>query len=319
MKRIAPCVLGILIVAFGGMTACQKADNTRDTLNGIADEYIASLTAHNPSNLPLASNVKFTENGVEKAVGEGFWKTAGKVLHKITLVDTQEFGVHIQAVVEEPFNAEALTPPAPGGGMMGTEPKPRPAEGTIRPILFAARLEVENEKITEIETIIARESEFAMEMEIGGKPGGAPGVLATKDQDWSRILTSDKRTSREVMISAADNYFEMFAEEPTVSVPFAKICDRWENGVQTTQGGSFAGGPEMPAHDCSPTGLVISNHGPRRFLVDEEKGLVVAYVHFAGSLPDCHIFRMEEGTVDLIQAVIGAGSPSMGWPDEPAE
>lgn len=317
MKRMAPFVLVILLFACGTPTDDQ-AECTRDVLNSLVDQYIASLTAHDSSSLPLAPNARFTENGVEKAVGTGFWETAGKELHKITLIDTQECGAHIQAVMEEPFSSTTVGPAAKGGMTMG-EPKPRPEEGTIRPILFAARLKVEEGTITEIETIVARENEFAMEMEIGGKPGGAPGVLLTKDQDWSSILPPEKRTARNVMIEAADHYFDMFAEAPTVSVPFAKVCDRWENGVQTTQGGSFAGGPEMAAHDCSPTGLVISNHGPRRFLVDEEKGLVVAYVHFAGSLPDCHIFRMREGEVDLIQAVIGAGSQTMGWPDEPAE
>ena len=88
---------------------------------------------------------------------------------------------------------------------------------------------------------------------------GAKGVLKIKDQDWSSMLPPDKRTPRKAMIEAADNYFGMFTEKPTVSVPFAS------------------------------------------------------------GLPDCHIFRMREGKVDLIQAVIGAGSPSMGWPDEPAE
>lgn len=318
MKRMAPIFLAVLFAAYGS-PANVRADCTRDTLSGMLDKYVESLATHSTANLPLASNVKFTENGVEKAVGDGFWKTAGKTLHKITLLDTQKCGAHIQAVMEEPFSAKALAPSTGGGGMMGAKPKPRPPEGTIRPILFAARIKVENNKISEIETIIARESEFAMEMEMGGKPGGAPGVLLTRDQDWSSILPSEKRTPRKVMIEAANNYFEMFAEEPTASVPFADACDRWENGVQTTQGGSFGGGPEMAAHDCSPKGLVISNHGPRRFLVDVEKGLVVAYVHFASGLPDCHIFRMRNGKVDLIQAVIGAGSRSMGWPNEPAE
>jgi hypothetical protein len=69
----------------------------------------------------------------------------------------------------------------------------------------------------------------------------------------------------------------------------------------------------MRAHDCSPKGLVISNHGPRRFLVDVEAGLVVAFVHFAGSLPDFHVFRMRNGKVERINAVVGPGSASMGW------
>ena len=73
----------------------------------------------------------------------------------------------------------------------------------------------------------------------------------------------------------------------------------------------------MRAHDCSPKGLVISNHGPRRFLVDVEAGLVVAFVHFAGALPDFHVFRMRNGKVERIHAVVGAWSASMGWAPAP--
>jgi hypothetical protein len=51
--------------------------------------------------------------------------------------------------------------------------------------------------------------------------------------------------------------------------------------------------------------------------VDVEAGTVVAYVLFAGNLPDYHMFRMHNGKVDLIQSVIGAGAKSMGWPHEP--
>jgi hypothetical protein len=314
MKRMAAFFLAILLAAWASpatmnaQTGCKRAD-----LNGIVDKYLASLTNHNSSSLPLASTVKFTENGDEKAVGKGFWETAGKPLLKITLIDTQKCGAHIQAVMEEPFSAKTVGSASMGGMMGAAKPKPMPAEGTVRPILFAARLKVENAKITEIETIIARENEFAFSM------GGAQGVLETKAQDWETILPSEQRAPRNVMIDAANNYFDMFAAEPKVGVPFAKVCDRWENGFQTTKGGAMMGGPELAAHDCSPKGLVISNHGPRRFLVDSEKGLVVAYVHFASGLPDCHIFRMRDGKVDLIQAVIGAGSKTMGWPNEPAK
>ena len=125
------------------------------------------------------------------------------------------------------------------------------------------------------------------------------------------------------MIAAADDYFDMFAAEPVVHTPFADVCDRWENGTQTTLGGIFTlpgedgKKAEMHAHDCTPKGLVISNHGKRRFLVDVEAGVVVAFVHFAGGLPDFHVFKMKDGRVVLISAVIGAGCQSMGWPIEP--
>ena len=265
---------------------------TRENLKSLANKYFNALAAHDPSMLPLAPDVKFTENGNELKVGEGFWKTAGKVLLTRHLIDTLKCGTHTQAVVEEPD-----------------------AEGKIRPILFGVRLQYKNKKITEIETIIAREKEFAFTM------GGAKGVLATKDQDWEGILPPSERISRLALKAAADDYFDMFAKEPVVHTPFARECDRWENGVQTTTGGDVmvdGKNISMPAHDCSPKGLVISNHGPRRVpLIDVEAGIVVTYVHFASSLPDFHMFKVKNREIKLIQAVVGPVSKSMGWPDEP--
>ena len=328
---------------------------TREALIKMTDMYFESIQAHNTSGLPLASTAKFTENGIKKDVGTGFWETAGKPLLRRTLIDTKKCTAATIAVVEEPFSSKtvgsgmmgggpgmagggapgaakapagAKKPPAaaPGGGgdvpggipggMFGG-PKEMPEEGTVRPILFAARLKFEKGKITEIETIIARERDFAF---------NAKGVLETKDQDWETILPPGKRAPRKVLADAANNYFALFAEGSTVSVPFAKVCDRWENGVQTT----------ARDHDCSPVsfrkaiGMSI-NHGPRRVWVDTEKGIAIAFMVFGGGataneenptgsgLVDCHMFRMRDGKVDLIMSVVGPQAKSMGWPLEPIE
>ncbi len=311
---------------------------TREDLIKITDKYFESLQEHKTSGLPLASTAKFTENGVKKDVGTGFWETAGKPLLRRTLIDTKKCVTATIAVIEEPFSSKTVgsgfggpgmsgggapggaKPPGgtPGGagGMFGG-PKEMPEEGTIRPILFATRLKVEKGKITEIETIIARERDFAF---------NAKGVLETKDQDWETILPPEKRTPRKVLADAANHYFSLFAENSGVSVPFAKVCDRWENGVQTT----------AADHDCSPVtfrkriGASI-NHGPRRVWVDTEKGISIAFVAFGGGasaneenptgsgLVDCHMFRMRDGEVDLIQSIVGPGAASMGWPLEPIE
>ena len=309
--RITPLLSAILLVTWGCIAANAQTGGsacTRDTLKAHIQKYFAALEAHNPSSLPLASNVKYTENGVEVAVGKGFWTTAGKTLLKRDLIDTQKCGTHSNVVIEERYTAPKTAVPEAKPAFPGSEVK-LPPDGTIRPILFGVRLKIENEKISEIETIIAREREFFFTPQ---------GVLATKDQDWESILPPEQRSSRLAMIAAADDYFDMFAKEPKVRTPFANPCDRWENGFQTTikQPGSPAA-PNMVEHDCSPKGLEILTHGPRRFLVDLEAGTVVAYVHFAGGLPDFHMFKMRNGQVHLIQAVIGAGTKSMGWPIEP--
>jgi hypothetical protein len=354
MKRIARCFMAVSFLAF----VCAAVSNaqtggdgcTREDLTKIANKYFESIQEHTTSGLPLASTAKFTENGVQKDVGKGAWETAGKPLLRRDLIDTRKCVTATIAVIEEPFSSKTVgsAPKAGmsggGGGMFGGgapkatpggAPKavpggvpggvagmfggsgPMPEEGTVRPILFAARLKVEKGKITEIETIVARERDFAF---------NAKGVLATKDQDWDTVLPPEKRALRQALADAAKNYFALFAEGSTVSVPFAEVCDRWENGLQTT----------AKDHDCSPVtfrkaiGASI-NHGPRRVWVDVEKGISIAFMVFGGGasaseknptgsgLVDCHMFRMRDGKVDLIQSIVGPSAASMGWPLEPIE
>jgi hypothetical protein len=312
MTRMLRSLLTAGLIAIGGLPPAgaqtSKPDCSRETLRGLVDRYFAALAAHDPSGLPLSPNVRSTENGVEVTVGKGLWQTAGRALMRRVLIDTRQCGAHASAVLEEPFTSATVGPANAFSGK-----KPLPAEGTVRPILFGVRLRVESGRISEIESIIAREREFAFDAE---------GSLATKDQDWESLLPPEERSSRLAMVAAAEDYFGMFAAAPVVRTPFASPCDRWENGMFATAGGTALPGEDgkaapMRAHDCSPKGLVISNHGPRRFVVDVEAGVVAAFVHFAGSLPDFHVFKMRNGKVERINAVVGPWSASMGWAPVP--
>ncbi|MEJ0006486.1 MAG: hypothetical protein WDM77_09010 [Steroidobacteraceae bacterium] len=257
-----------LIATTGHATTAAAADCTRKELAATVNTYFKALTAHHAKSLPLTRHAGFTENGMPKDFGEGFWKTAGAVRLKRSALDTQTCGTVTQAIIEE--------------------------DG--KPIIFGVRLKLVHGRISEAETILARAKEFAF------KPQG---VLDTAAQDWEGVLPVKDRTPREVMIKAAHDYYDMFAKEPTASVPFGKPCDRWENGTQTTKNG-----------DCSPKGLVIKQPPRRIPVVDEQAGIVVAFIHFAHSLPDLHMFKMKDGKVILVQAVIGSRAPSTGWPVE---
>jgi hypothetical protein len=278
----------IWFLALGGNAAAiaQSRDSacTRESLKTITDKFFTALEAHKPSSLPLASGVKYTENGIEVAVGKGAWETAGKTTFKRGMTDTRKCGTHTQAVIEE--------------------------DG--KPMLYGVRLKIDKEKISEIEAIVVR----------GEQVLDVQAIMDTKDQDWDRILPPEQRSSRLAMMAAADDYFELFVKEqkPKVSeLPFSAICDRWENGMQTTKGGTNQG-VEMPAHNCSPKGFADMTHGPRRFLVDEETGIVVAYTLFNNVWPDFHMFRMRNGKVEWIQAYFEYSKEyeSIGWPAEPA-
>jgi hypothetical protein len=279
-------VIWFLILGINTVAMAQSSECTREGLTSIADQFIAALEAHEPSSLPLASDVRYTENGIEVPIGEGVWETAGKTTFKRGMVDVQKCGTHIQAVIEE--------------------------DG--KPILYGVRLKVDNEKISEIEAIVVR----------GEQVLDVPAILATKDQDWEVILPPEQRSSRLAMMAAADDYFELFVKEKKRQVSdlaYSGFCDRWENGAITTKGGEFQG-VVLPSHSCSPEGFadMTETHGPRRFLVDEETGVVVAYVLFNGVWPDFHMFKMNNGRVVWIQAYFEYGKEykTMGWPDEPA-
>ena len=294
MKSILQRVLfgGVfLLLGLGINTAAVASEDsacTRYSLNGMADTFFAALEAHNPSGVPLAKNVRYTENGIDVPIGKGVWETIVKTTFKRGMADTEKCGTHTQAIIDEKDNP--------------------------KPTLYGVRLKADGGKISEIEAIVVR----------GEQVLDVPAILATKDQDWEEILPPEQRSSRLAMMAAADDYFELFVKEKKRKVSdlaYSGFCDRWENGAVTTKGGMNQD-VIMPRHDCSPEGFadMTDTHGPRRFLVDEETGVVVAYVLFNGIWPDFHMFKMNNGRVVWIQAYFEYGKEykTTGWPDEPA-
>jgi len=279
----ALCFL-ILIGTTAAMAQSGGQACTREGLKAITDKFFTALEARNPSLAPLAPGARYTENGLEVAIGKGAWETGGKVTFKRGMADTQKCGTHTQAVIDE----------------------------SGKPMLYGVRLKVDKEKISEIEAIVVRGKEVL----------DVKAILDTKDQDWESILPPEQRSSRLAMMAAADDYFELFVKEqkPKVSeLAFGKVCDRWENGMQTTKGGMNQGVP-MPEHNCSPKGFADMTHSPRRFLVDVETGVVVAYTLFYNIWPEFHMFKMRNAQVDWIQAYFEYSKQykTIGWPDEPA-
>src|SRR5690349_15329270 len=54
-------------------------DCDRACLQGHAEEFIAALIAHDPTKVPLAKGVRFSENSVPLPIPDGFWKNATAV------------------------------------------------------------------------------------------------------------------------------------------------------------------------------------------------------------------------------------------------
>lgn len=158
----------------------------------MVDAYFASLAAHDPGQLPLANDVKFTENGDEVTLGEGLWANAGMVKFKESLFDVDECGSVTQAVVPE-GNAD---------------------------LPFALRLAFEARTITEIETIAVRSGDYVVD----SNPGA---MIALASEAWEDLVPEAERATRAQLVGWVDKYFRMF---PMGGCDLAADCRRMENG-----------------------------------------------------------------------------------------
>jgi hypothetical protein len=259
---VAAVVTG-LVVRVGASTGPIPLNCNRACLEGVIDQYLKALVAHDPSSLPLSKDVKYTENNQVIAVGDGFWKTA------------QGIGSYRHVFADPEVGQVAL---------MGTMIE------AGAPLLMSLRLRVELGRITEIEAVFFKPG------------GGGPNNIAAMDKSgkpedlWFRTIPPAQRLSRQEMIAIADGYFTGLQKNDgkgingTGTYPFTKDCHRIENGAPTTNvpppANAKPGTINVFSLDCLTAfkmGLyyVVQNIHSRRYpLVDVERGVVWAHCVF---------------------------------------
>ena len=260
-------------------SACDKA-----CLNGIADQYLIALAAHDPAKAPMAPGAKFTEQAQPLTVGEGqLWRLTvnSPTTFKIPVPDpvAGQIGMIVMLKAD-------LPPAPPRGGGAGPAP-PAPTGPTN--FQLALRLKVQNRLITEAEHVFARIDAPAQ-----------VAALQTPRPAFLRNVPAAERTPRSVMFLIANAYYDSLVLGDGELTPFADDCGRRENGMHTAgvgrpapvgparaggPGGPPGGGPALPT-DCAGqlTARAMTYIGSidlrRIWIADEEKGLVFAYTMF---------------------------------------
>jgi hypothetical protein len=266
--------LSIAVCLAACLSPAVEAQCTRQDLSTLIEDFLAALSAKDPDQLRFANDAKYTENGRIMNLGDGIWQSAGEVTFSRSALDAEQCGTLTQALIDE--------------------------DGYATPTIYGVRLRVnENAQLTDIEAYIARSTEFAY------NPDGVP---AEDGDDWEALLDPGERSSRDVLVAAANAYFDMFFDPQGTEVPFAIPCNRWENGTRTTR------------DDCSnmgPAGAGGMQMTHRRFpVVDLEAGIVVGFVLFADSLLDFHMFKVRDDLITQIQSVIGPRANPTGWTEQ---
>ena len=180
--------------------AAAAADCDRECLNHFVDQYLDAVVAHDPSKLPLAKSVKFTEDGVRLEPGDGLWATAsGLGKYKLYFDEPAAGAAGVFALIQE--------------------------NGT--PAILQARLKVVGMKITEIETLVARKETTAFL--------NTDNLTAVRPVFLETVPPAD-RPSRAEMVAMVGKYFDGIEQGNGDIVPFDKDCIRIENGIQTCPG-----------------------------------------------------------------------------------
>jgi len=262
----------------GGATA---SGCTREFLKSTVDAYFTALAAHSSATLPLASNVKVTENGKVLTVGQdglhdglhdGLWKTAGTLKGAHSALDTTSCSTASEAVVPD---------------------------GTMD-IPYALRLKLVNQQITEIETIAVHPGDYQVSGSAFASDTGAI-LMSDMTVHWEQAVPLAMQNTYTELTSWIDKYFRVF---PAGVCNTASSCKRLENG-----GGSFSCSAGASCQAGMPAGTpVLKSHA---IFADTDSGIGVGFDDFMGNC-DMHIFKMYGGMVYQVDAVLGACS-STGW------
>ncbi|HEY7335573.1 MAG TPA: hypothetical protein VH639_11865 [Bryobacteraceae bacterium] len=265
----------------------RAADCDRDCLRGFVTQYLNAMVTHNPGALPLASNVRFTENAVDMKLGDGLWKTASKIRpYRQDILDARQGVAASQVIVEEAGS----------------------------PVMLALRLKIADKKIAEVETQVTRSRQDGAIFNID--------AIQTPSQAMNLAPARAQLNSREDAIKIAESYPAGLKIGSFVSVdaPFAPNAYRIENGTITAGPGCSRAGCENIKTQTIMKHPAITT---RVIAVDEELGIVLLRMNFGdtgsygpgNALVVWEAFKVYGGQIHAVEAfmrVMPASTPS-GW------
>jgi hypothetical protein len=294
MTRL-PIIFGALALAAFAQSnrpACDRA-----CLEGFVDRYLDAMVKHDPKLVPLGRNVRFTENGQHLEVPDALWNSiTAKGTYRLFVTDPETGGV----------------------AFMGTIREETRNSGEGAPAALALRLKIQNQQISEIETLVVRQERGAQNLE----------KLGTPNHVFLETVPEAERLSREDLIKTANMYFSGMQHNDGKGVyPFTDDCDRIENGSQATNVPTPAGqqrpDPATAAGYSAQWGckeqfqsgllhFVVRIRDRRYVAVDRERGLVYSFAFFDHALGKERTFLTPTGRT------VTAG-PTQPWTWEIAE
>jgi hypothetical protein len=170
----------------------------RASLQTAIDSYISAQQTGDPSKMPLADGVKYSENMTTSSIDQSIIQIALPISFHRSFLDVDACKSFTEVII---------------------------AKGD-HPYVLGVRFELHNDKITEISSIVTDEGDWEF---------NADNYLnASSKENWD-ILQENQRVDRQTLINAANAYFDMFTYENT-KVPWGIPCASLEGGKYSGDG-----------------------------------------------------------------------------------
>jgi hypothetical protein len=237
-RRIALSGLLCVLIVSPPSAFAQGCD--RACLTGMMTQFVDALVAHDPTRLPLAADVRYTEDSRNAKLGEGIWKSvtaAGGFRQDYIDTRKQVAAAHVLL-----------------------------REGETQ-VLYSAVLHVAGMKIAGIETLVQR-------VAAGGRL--QPTELGKPIRGMNDPVPAGMKNSREEMIRIALTYPEglRIGNFTDGGTPFAEDAYRVENGAIMADQKD----PQRRMYDQNI--IVHPGIIPSVAAVDEDNGTVLLWMNF---------------------------------------
>lgn len=273
VRRTVAYAAGGLILAAMTAANARGAGCDRACLENMITQYVIAMVAHDPSQIPVAADARFTENSHELKLGEGLWKTVTrKGEFRQDYIDRRRQIAAAHVVLYEG----------------DTE------------VLYSVVLHTAQRKITGIETLAYR-----VPADVKNKPDH----LDQAPPGMGDAVPAGKKMSRAEMERVALQYTQglRIGSFANANTPFAPEAYRLENGVKT------AGEGCTTSTECTPRIQKMMVHAdikPSVAAVDEEAGTVLLWMNFGDThsygpgkaLVTFEAFKIWGGSIHAINA-----------------
>jgi hypothetical protein len=265
----------------------------RECLRGMVTQVLYALVDHDTSKLPVAANLRVTEDAIEKPLANiGLVKTVTRLRgYRQDIID-ERAGQSIAGVLVEEAGA---------------------------PVILIVRVRVEGEKISELELVAARSRAEGLSFTID--------TFNSPSEEMSFVPRPSQLATRDQAIEIALHYPKGLNSTET----FASVGTPFAPGTRRVENGAVMAGPDCvfspTCKDIATQSLEIFKRlghvTVRSVFVDERMGIVLLRLSWnvrgpgSDKLTAFELFKVYDGQIHKVEAFIRILPPELelgGWP-----